>query len=252
MSMAVDVFILDLGDKFIDDRQRVLGYSYQWGPIIVPAKVANFTFHHSVTKQTAKIDGDWKKEVDVIANIHVNGNKWDGIGYRFVIASSGHVLYVGDLSHGGSAVANKNDTMFSACLVGDFTKELPTAAQVHSAHLLAKHFLTEEPNYPNLNSWDDVKGHREFPPTACPGNAWKTPGDNLYTRIKDDKWQGYPDPQPSVPTPVPPVDPCTAVKQELADTKIKLDKANSDLNQARTDLANAQDKLNQIESIAGS
>lgn len=109
--------------------------------------------------------------------------------------------------------------MFSACLVGDFTKELPTAAQVHSAHVLAKFFLTHTPQYPNLNNWDQVIGHQDAAnllklpgaePTACPGSNWRTPGDNLRDRILNDRWQGYPGPQspetqtpPSPPTPQP-------------------------------------------------
>lgn len=243
--MPVNITIPELGDKFQDYRDGILGDSYNWGPVIDPKKIQNFTFHHSVTAQTAKMDGNWKAECDKIANIHVNGNGWGGVGYRFIIASNGVVAYVGDLSHGGSAVADKNNIMFSACLVGDFTRELPTAAQVHSAHILAKYFLTQSPSYPALDSWDDVRGHREFQSTACPGSNWKTQGDNLYTRIKDDTWQGYPDPQPGVVPPVPPVpptDPCEAVKKELAETKVKLE-------QTQQELAVSNEKLNKIKGI---
>lgn len=205
--MAVNLSIPELGDKLQDYRNDILGDSFNWGPVIKNANVQYFAFHHSVTKQTAKVDGDWKKECDEIAKIHVNTNGWGGVGYRFIICSDGTVAYVGDLSHGGSAVANKNDIVFSACLVGDFTKELPTAAQVTAAHKLAKYFLTQAPQYPNLNNWNQVKGHKELQSTACPGSNWKTAGDNLYTRIVNDTWQGYPDPQPSLPPIIPPVNP---------------------------------------------
>jgi len=227
--MPVNIQIPELGDKFKDYRDDIPGDSYSWGPVIKANEIQYFTFHHTVTKQTAKLDGNWKAECDKIANLHISPpNAWGGVGYRFIICSDGTVAYVGDLSHGGSAVANKNDIMFSAAFVGDFTKELPTAAQVHSAHLLAKFFLTQAPQYPKLDSWDDIKGHREFNPTACPGSAWKTEGDNLYTRIRDDKWQGYPDPQPTTTPappsdPIPPVDPCEQLKKDLADANQKID-----------------------------
>lgn len=227
--MPVTVLIPALGEKFKDFRDEISGDSYNWGPAINANNIKNFTFHHSVTKQTAKTDGNWKAEAEFIARLHINGRGWDGIGYRFVICSDGTVAYVGDLSHGGSAVANMNDVMFSACFVGDFTKELPTASQVHSAHLLAEHFLTQMPQYPNLSSWDQVKGHQEFSPTACPGSAWKVAGDNLYSRIVNDTWQGYPDPQPvgatQPPVEPPTVDPCSEYIKQIED----LTKANDQL-----------------------
>lgn len=239
--MPVNIIIPELGEKFQDYRDGIPGDSYGWGPVINALEIAAFTYHHSVTAQllaakrlakfkgdpnslgdddlriisptgktaawknpqTAINDGNWKKECDTIANLHL-ANGWGGVGYRFIICSNGVVAYVGDLARGGSAVGNFNNVMFSACFVGDFTKQLPTAAQVHSAHILAKWFLTKAPQYPNLKNWDQVKGHKEYNPTICPSPAWKTAGDNLYGRIKDDVWQGYPNPQPIiVPVPVP-------------------------------------------------
>lgn len=209
--MPVQLSIPFLGDKFQDYRDQIPGDSYTWGPIINARDIKYLTFHHSVTKQTAKIDGNWKKECDTIANLHLKRG-WKGIGYRFVICSDGTVAYVGDLSHGGSGVAGNNNIMFSACLVGDFTKELPTANQIHSAHLLAKHFLLNMPQYPNLKSWEQVIGHQDASkllhlsgaePTACPGSNWRIQGDSLRNRIINDQWQGYPDPKPVATQPAP-------------------------------------------------
>lgn len=253
--MAVNIQIPELGDKFQDYRDGIPGDSYNWGPVIKATDIKYLTFHHTVTKQTAKTDGNWKAECDKIALQHINGNGWGGVGYRFIICSDGTVAYVGDLSHGGSAVANNNHIMFSAAMVGDFTKELPTAAQVHSAHILAKFFLTQMPQYPNLNDMEDVKGHKEFNATACPGSNWKTEGDNLYTRIKDDKWQGYPDPQPQVaPTPpTPPTDPCEQCKKDLDEANQRLltlaaEKAtiSAELDKHVTALAKTKDLAKQI------
>lgn len=220
--MAVNITVPSLGNKFVDYRDEIPGDSYNWGPAINANNVEFFTFHHSVTPQTAKTDGNWKAECDKIANLHL-AKGWGGVAYRFIICSDGTVAYVGDLSHGGSAVGGKNDIMFSTCFIGDFTKELPTAVQVHSAHLLAKFFLDNLPQYPKLDSWDDIKGHKEFNPTSCPSSSWKTAGDNLYTRIKDDKFQGYPDPQPPTPVvPPTPVDPCKQVKIDLEEANLRL------------------------------
>lgn len=216
--MPVQLAIPSLGNKFQDYRDPIPGDSYNWGPVINANNIRYFTFHHSVTPQTAKVDGNWKAEANKIANLHL-AQGWGGIGYRFVICSDGTVAYVGDLSHGGSAVADHNDEMFSAVLVGDFTRELPTAAQVHSAHLLAKHFLTAMPQYPNLERWDQIKGHKDFNSTMCPGPNWTTGGDTLRDRIVNDRYQGYPNPQPVASTPPAPPAPTelAVAKQKIVD-----------------------------------
>lgn len=231
--MPVQVTIPSLGDKFQDYRDPIPGDSYNWGPVIVDNQVKYFAIHHSVTPQTAKNDGNWKAECDKIANLHL-ARGFGGIGYRFVIASNGVVAYVGDLSHGGSAVGNNNHIIFSACLIGDFTKELPTAWQVHAAYLLTKHFLFSMPQYPQINSWDDIIGHKDAKellnlpgaePTACPGSNWRVGGDTLRDRIINDRWNGYPDPKPTVtPPPQPPVDQCAPQNAKIAQlqTEIKL------------------------------
>ncbi len=213
--MSVELSIQSLGSKFVDYRKDIPGESFLWGPVINANEIQYFAFHHSVTSQTAKNDGNWKAECDKIANLHL-ARGWAGVGYRFIICSNGVVAYVGDLSRGGSAVGGNNHIIFSACLVGDFTKELPTASQVHSAHLLAKHFILNMPQYPKIDSWDKVIGHQDVAnllhlpgaePTACPGSNWRVAGDNLRDRIINDRWQGYPDPQPVVPQPQPTPEP---------------------------------------------
>lgn len=200
--MSVNLVIPSLGNKFQDYRDGIPGDSYSWGPLIRADQIDAFTFHHSVTVQTAKTDGNWKKECDVIANLHL-GQGWGGVGYRFIICSDGTVAYVGDLGRGGSAVGDHNNHMFSACFIGDFTKQLATAIQIHSAFLLAKHFLTAMPAYPNLSSWDQIKGHQDYNPTTCPSPVWRSGQDSLRNRILQDNYSGYPNPQPAGTTPTP-------------------------------------------------
>lgn len=191
--MPVTISIPSLGSKFQDYRDGIPGDSYAWGPVITATNIRYFTFHHSVTAQT----GNWKQECDTLATIHLNQG-WGGVGYRFVICSDGTVAYVGDLGRGGSAVGYHNHEMFSACFIGDFTKlASPNAAQIRGAHLLAKHFLTAMPQYPNLSSWNQVKGHKEFNPTACPGNNWKD-GTNLYNKIVTYQPETAPTPPPTI------------------------------------------------------
>lgn len=209
---TVELSIPTLGNRFVDYREGILGDSYNWGPTLQADKVKYFAFHHSVTPQTAKNDGNWKAECDRIASEHVNGNGWGGVGYRFIICSNGVVAYVGDLSHGGSAVANHNDVIISACMIGDFTKQLPTDKQIQSAHDLADWFINHMPQYPLINDWDkSVIGHKDAAvifndpsiATACPGSSW--PNDMKW-RIKTGTVY-TPQPVPTPPVVVPPVNP---------------------------------------------
>ncbi|GAH42148.1 unnamed protein product, partial [marine sediment metagenome] len=103
-------------------------------------------------------------------------------------------------------------------------------------------FLYEQSSWSNLKGWDHMIGHQETHdhpdfkqpanPTACPGSNWKVSGDNLYTRIVQDNWRGYPDPQPiqtdpppPPPEPEPPVDPCEeAVNKAIAENDAKWQK----------------------------
>jgi len=227
--MAVNVQIPILGDKYQDYRMGIPGDSYNWGPVVNAKDIQYFALHHSVTAQTAKNDGNWRAEADKIANLHLNRTyvgadgktyTWQGVGYRFIICSDGTVAYVGDLSHGGSAVGGNNHIIFSACLIGDFTKELPTAAQVHSAHILCDWFINKMPQYPGISGWDKIIGHQDAnkllhlsgaEATACPGSNWRVAGDSLRERVINDHFDGYPNPQPTwalpEPTPTPPAPP---------------------------------------------
>ena len=126
----VNLNITTLGSRFTDYRQDIIGDSFNFGPLHSLDKIKFFFIHHSVTPQ----EGNWKVEADRIAGLHVNGNGWAGVGYHFIIGSDGVVAYVQDISHGGASVLNHNDVLVSCCLVGDFTKQLPTDMQIHSAH----------------------------------------------------------------------------------------------------------------------
>ena len=188
MEGTVELKIESLGDKFKDYRVDIAGDSFTFGPVLQADKVKYFSFHHSVTKQTAKDDGNWQAECDQIAQDHLVRRQegYTGVGYRFIICSDGTVAYVGDLSHGGAAIRYHTDEVISACMVGDFTKELPTDAQIISAHLLADHFVNHMPQYPLIDSWDKVIGHKDAAAifkdvslaTACPGSSW--PNDMKY------------------------------------------------------------------------
>jgi len=175
----VDLHIPELGNKFTDYRDGVWGNSYSWAWERRTDEIRYVVIHHSVTNPT----DDSKANVDYIAEIHKK-NGWGGIGYHFVITKDGMVWYVGDVSTARANVANMNEKIIGICLVGDFTKYLPSDEQIISAHKLSNFFLAQA-NWPNLKDWDDVVGHKDLAATACPGSSWdKKQSGDMWWRIK--------------------------------------------------------------------
>lgn len=187
--------IPQLDNRFIDDRDRVWGDSYDWSFNRNLTQVKYLVIHHSVTSPYIKNSNDiiqrkksWQEQVDEIASLHrIRG--WAGIGYHFVITSDGIIAYVGDLGTGRANVLNHNDSVIGICLIGDFTKHLPTDIQINSAHDLCDFFLFHYPQLPNVNGWEDVIGHKDCiqiwndtTATACPGTSWPV---DMKNRIKD-------------------------------------------------------------------
>jgi hypothetical protein len=169
------ITIPELGDKFNDYRDEIWGNSYTWSWERPITQVKYAVIHHTVTSRNATADD--------IAALH-KARGWDGIGYHFVIPGNGIVHYVGDLSTARANVANMNEQVLGIALCGDFTQELPTDAQIDSAHKLVK-WLINTASIPNINGWEDMVGHQDLGATACPGSVWKGPPDSMYERIKN-------------------------------------------------------------------
>lgn len=162
-----------LGKKFVDYRQPIWGDSFNWSWNRPLEQVENLVIHHSAGIHDATPDD--------IALLHKTRG-WGGIGYHFVITQDGTSYYVGDIGTARANVLNKNELVIGICLVGDFTKHLPSDEQITSAHLLCQRLIEL---VPNVKNWDQLKGHKDFQATACPGSSWDVGGDSIYERIKN-------------------------------------------------------------------
>lgn len=138
--------------------------------------------HHTVTHPT----GNASKEVEVIRQIHVNGRKWGGIGYNFIISSeekNGYaiVYQIGDIgsvrahtpnskSYKGWNKNSGNWYLIGVSVIGMNHLVAPTDAQYRSYHELLKELIyNENGRLPNLKSWNDWQPHWQFDATACYG-----------------------------------------------------------------------------------
>lgn len=183
-------------NRWADDRRTIWGDSFNWSWVRPWNQLKYLVIHHSVTKHEATAND--------VALLH-KARGWAGIGYHFVITKDGVVHYVGDISTARANVANLNEQVIGICLIGDFTKHLPSDAQIESAHDLCNFFLTQTPSLPTLSTWGQLKGHKDFNPTACPGSSF--PND-MRQRIIDRRIYS-----PVIP-PVPPTPPPVSFEEK--------------------------------------
>lgn len=157
------------------------GYTFWWQiPLSNHKKII---LHHTDTWR----QGNMYKELDYVKKIHMDINKWGGIGYHFIISSEevngyAKVAYVGDIAlRRAHALNNKgaygipkgrmNEFSIGISMIGRFQHQDPTPAQLRSLHELVKELVFhEDGRLPNLvNDYNKAVGYHKFVDyTACP------------------------------------------------------------------------------------
>lgn len=221
--------LISLG-RWKDVRETIWGDSFNWSWVRPWSQLEGLVIHHSVTKHEATAED--------VALLH-KARGWGGIGYHFVIEKSGLVKYVGDISTARAHVLNKNEKFLGICLIGDFTKHLPSDAQIESAHDLCKFFWTETPSLPTLTGWHQLSGHKDHQSTACPGSSY--PND-MRQRIIDRRIYSPVEP-PTPPTPEPPAEDW---KKKYEDEVVAHTKTKEDFKKFKEDAA--LDKQNAVKA----
>ena len=134
--------------------------------------------------QHSVLPGDFPPEK--IADFLVEKKQWPGIGYHFYIISDGTIYQTNRLEtvcyFAGSNVQH-NPLGVCICFAGNFTSEVPTAAQLSSGgELLA--FLMQELHLPV----GSIRGQKEFVATQSPGQQWDSGRkwkDMLLARVRE-------------------------------------------------------------------
>jgi len=144
-----------------------------WRPTVAAREWQYVVVHHTATG-AGSVDSI---NASHLKNKDKNGNPWLGIGYHFVIGN-GDGMTDGAIeptfrwrtqiqgAHAGSANKDYNERGIGVCLVGNFEKTPPTAAQKRSVKLLVA-TLRNEYRIPVAN----VVGHKDIRASAteCPG-----------------------------------------------------------------------------------
>jgi len=117
--------------------------------------------HHSASPDTPKLD------TKAIKRFHVEERGWDDIGYHALVELVGdsYVAVPGrPLSKAGAHCPGQNKTALGLCLVGDWRKEEPPLAQLERAAELCAEWCVRFGI-----QVDEIRAHREFRSTVCPG-----------------------------------------------------------------------------------
>lgn len=135
--------------------------------------------HHSGDDVFNDWFGNIKTPLD-IEEEHIKDNKWDDIGYHFLINPNGKIYEGRALYFKGSHIGNANSNKIGIVLIGDFEPshsvfdkktDTPTRLQINSLKsliLLLKNF-----SYIQI-----LGGHRDWGNSLCPG-------ENLYKMLPE-------------------------------------------------------------------
>lgn len=141
------------------------------------AQVQQIVIHHTAT--------DPSVGVEVIARKHVDELGWPGIGYHFVIDAGGQIYQTNNLTTVSFHARQANPTTVGVTFSGNFDEAVPTEAQLESGGQLCA-YLLRELSLPLQN----VRGHKDFVSTDCPGRNWAEGAlwrDALIERIQTAK-----------------------------------------------------------------
>lgn len=159
---------------------KIIEQSYKWnGSLNKRASTKYIIIHHRAG------NGD----VQSIHKEHLN-NGWFGIGYHFYIRTDGTIYRGRPIEEIGSHCLGKNDISIGICFEGNFEKEAMTMAQTKSGQEILSYLKSL---YPNA----EVKKHRDFQATACPGKNFPfeeiikelTPANKRIETSNDIVWE---------------------------------------------------------------
>jgi hypothetical protein len=142
----------------IDELPKHSTKEYSSRPLI---NIRHLVIHHSAVPPSV---GPHR-----IAGYHVHKQDWPGIGYHFLVAENGSIYQGNALETVSYHAVKANPRGVGICFLGNFTETVPPPAQLEKgAHLIA--WLMQELGI----ALEEVKGHKEFMDTACPGEQWLT------------------------------------------------------------------------------
>jgi hypothetical protein len=133
------------------------------------------TIHHTATPNDDK--STVEERIRNIQNYHINTKKWKDIGYHFLISSDGRVWQGREnIERTGAHVAGHNNDNIGIAFIGDYQKVAVPQPMLDSAAKLIR-WLCDK--YGITMDRTNIKGHREWAATTCPGDYMMAKFDEL-------------------------------------------------------------------------
>lgn len=143
-----------------------------------PTKV---TIHHTVGPIKDSLSP--QARLRQIQSFHMYGNGWCDIGYNFIVSRDGRVWRGRGGRRVGAHTAGANTGNVGISFIGTYTSVGITAKQKCNAAKLIRYYAE------NFSAVDltrtDVKGHRQYGSTACPGNRLYSQLNSLVSTARN-------------------------------------------------------------------
>lgn len=153
----------------------------QWGAKhgvgkAIPGDLSLVLIHHTAGPDLPP-DATEQREKDVVRGIekqHVEANGWQGIGYNWLIFPSGRVYEGRGWRRQGAHCPGKNSVSVGVSFVMNSELHEPTPKAIQACkELIAMGIMAN-----HIKVGFEVKGHRDFDDTKCPGAK-------LYARLSE-------------------------------------------------------------------
>lgn len=152
----------------------------------LPARMAadpdkrRFVLHHTaypVTDEVKALTGraSWEaaqRHARTAQRLHRHIRGWNDVGYHYLIDWEGRILEGRPLDRLGAHVERHNTGSVGIVLMGDFSRQKPTAKQLDALRALLRWLSWELKLSPK-----HIAGHHHMKFTACPGKNLNDPWD---------------------------------------------------------------------------
>lgn len=171
---------------------------YQDGDLNLSGPAYQVSVHHSVTKQLPPTATRAEEHEQMRALESIGQSRFGtGISYNVVVFPSGRAYQGVSFNRRGSHTGGRNSTVRSICFAGNYEANLPTDAQIATAHR-----IYAEGEGGEWRRDAPMFGHRDVSQTACPGR-------HVYARLNEVK-HGVVEVDNPIGHPKPPKPPVTA------------------------------------------
>lgn len=146
----------------------------QWGAVAPAQPYApdpapwRVTLHHSDGKYTATL-AESEAEARFIQDFHIHGRGWNDIAYHFLVDRTGNILEGRPEGALGAHTLSNNEGNVGIVLLGTYhppVNNRPTKAQLDAVAALGRYLVARYGIDPK-----ELKGHRDYKLTDCPGDV---------------------------------------------------------------------------------